>query len=207
VSRYKYERLFLFALCPPSGFGSTRRPQEIYSFLPPSPGMLLREPMRGTVIVAGKVRGRPVSGNRLATDIEEPFLAAGDFSNQFLRSAIFVLEEFHATPPLLLARLTRLLTFVSRQSVAALNEFYALTKATHWFQKRGHGLASQRMFCWSQATWLRGILSTYFFLNTTCSLCHRPARPLRCRHGAAPHGRPSLMFSPVGIGRNIACTS
>jgi hypothetical protein len=64
--------------------------------------------MRGTVIVAGKVPRRPVSGNRLATDIEDPFLAAGDFPNQSLRSAIFVLEDFHATPPLLLARLTRL---------------------------------------------------------------------------------------------------
>jgi hypothetical protein len=85
--------------------------------------MLLRESMQGTVIVAGKVRRRPVSGNRVATDIEEPFLAAGDFPNQFLRSAIFVLEDFHATPPLLLARLTRLLTFPSRQSVSALNEY------------------------------------------------------------------------------------
>jgi hypothetical protein len=78
----------------------------------------------------------------LATDIDEPFLATGDFPNQSLRSAIFILEDFHATPPLLLARLTRLLTFASRQSVSALNEFYALTRAIHWFQKNRQGLAS-----------------------------------------------------------------
>jgi hypothetical protein len=78
----------------------------------------------------------------LATDIDERFLAAGDFPNQSLRSAIFILEDFHATPPLLLARLTRLLTFASRQSVSALNEFYALTRAIHWFQKNRQGLAS-----------------------------------------------------------------
>jgi hypothetical protein len=42
----------------------------------------------GTVIVVGKVRRRPVGGTLLATDIEGPFLPAGDFPNQSLRSAI-----------------------------------------------------------------------------------------------------------------------
>jgi len=38
-------------------------------------------------------------------------------------NAIFVLEDCHATPALLLARLIRLLTLASRQSVSALNEY------------------------------------------------------------------------------------
>ena len=113
MSRYKYERLFLLLCALLLVSASTGRPQEIYSFLPPSPGMLLREPMRGTVIVAGKVRARSVNGNRLATISKSRSWPPAISRISSRRSAIFVLEDFHATPPLLLARLTRLLTFVS----------------------------------------------------------------------------------------------
>jgi hypothetical protein len=52
-------------------------------------------------------------------------------------NAIFVLEDCHATPALLLARLIRLMTLASRQSVSALNEYLCADQGDTLVSKKG----------------------------------------------------------------------
>ena len=76
--------------------------------------------------------------------------------------------------------------------------------------KKGKGLPSQRMFCWSQAAMVGCNLEHVLFLEHDLQvllvidlLDHRDADTAQRRRFC----RPSLMPSPVGIGRNIACSS